>query len=300
MLQNRKNESKSNQKYSNLHFILLQLRFSIPLKKKYPLHLFHCYSIFFRHERNKKMEKMENLERIIFFLHHAIFAYFASSHLKSFFFVFPSFFFFLNRRNFFPLFIISHFYWLLFTNFTYILNKTNEENMMEMKRRCLFDIPFLVIDFFSFSSVLCRLSKSIFNFLFFSFYSSSQFEYRHSTLSNALMLFYVCYIAIWNSLFHIISFFSFFIFFSIKLSKRFPYESHDWESVDEICNIKIEYLFVYRYVRRNGYLKGRKRYFTWGRNKNLMIFLFSCSVHTYWMRIQFNKILNFFFHFTPF
>lgn len=123
-----------------------------------------------------------------------------------------------KRRIFFSSFYHISFLLPFIHMYIHRLNKKNEENMMEMKRRCLFDIPFLVIDFFS-VSVLCRLSKSIFNFLFFSFFcSSSRFKYRHSTLSNALMLFYVCYIAIWNSLFH----FHFHFFFLDKIEQKIP------------------------------------------------------------------------------
>lgn len=170
---------------------------------KYPLHLSHRYSIFFSHEKNKKMEKMEKSEENNFLFTSRNICLLCLFSFEELFFVFPSFFFFLKhhpREEFF----FSSFYHISFLlpfihkfhMYIHRLNKTNEENMMEMKRRCLFDIPFLVIDFFS-VSVLCRLSKSIFNFLFFSFFcSSSRFKYRHSTLSNALMLFYVCYIAI--------------------------------------------------------------------------------------------------------
>lgn len=135
-----------------------------------------------------------------------------------------------------------------------------------------------------FFSVLCFVDYQ--NQFSISFLFSSQFDIgtQHWAM---LWCFFMLVILRYEILFSFSFFFLFFISFSIKLSKRFPYESHDWESVDEICNIKkIEYLFVYRYVRRDGCGEGRKIYLTWGRNKKLMIFLLSWSVHAYYMRIQ--------------
>lgn len=155
-----------------------------------------------------------------FFLFHAIFAYFFF--FCSLFIWRDSFFFYSSSNNIFALFLSLSVSVLLpfIQNLTFLdlKNMIEMKNIYKRKRRRLFDIPFLLIDFshiftFFFHSVLTNKINFQFRLI-----PTLDIEHILSDLSEIIQ--FCFYIAIWNS-----------FFLSIKLWEWV------WESVDKICNI---------------------------------------------------------------